>query len=80
MNTAKYAEKKYNAVAYWMAIQFDLHHYFVFVGSIESLQGSTGISITKCRSGVLGKILVDRNRHYFDFDFYKNLRSRATSR
>lgn len=73
---AKYAEEKYKAVAYWMAIQFDLNHYSVYFGSLESLGGSTGIPISKCQSGEAGTILVNRKRHYFDFEFYKNTRSR----
>jgi len=69
------AEKKYLGIAYWMAIQFDVHHYSVFFGSLESLNGSKAIPINKCISGELGMILVNKKRHYFDFDFYKNIRS-----
>ena len=75
-NDALDAEEKYKAVAYWMAIQFDLNHYSVYFGSLESLGGSTGIPISKCQSGEAGTILVNRKRHYFDFEFYKNTRSR----
>jgi len=75
---AKYAEEKYDAVAYWMAIQFDVTHYSVYFGSLESLRGSTGIPISKCQSGEVGTILVNRKRHYFDFEFYKNTRSRPS--
>ena len=73
---AKKAEEKYGGKAYWMAIQFDIHHYSVFFGSLESLNGSKAISINKCKSGELGIILVDNKRHYFDFDFYKNTKTR----
>ena len=55
-----------------MAIQFDEHEYSVFLGSLESLGGADGISIVKCEKGELGKKLVDRRTHYFDFDFYRN--------
>ena len=71
------AEQKYSGTAYWMAIQFDLHHYSVFFGSLKNLNGSKAISISKCISGELGTILVNNKRHYFDFDFYKNIRPRG---
>ena len=73
---AKKAEDKYCGKAYWMAIQFDIHHYSVFFGLLESLNGSKAISIYKCKSGELGITLVNNKKHYFDFDFYKNIRSR----
>lgn len=69
---AKTSEIKYGAKPYWMAIQFDLHEYSVFFGSLESLNGSTGIPIRKCENGQVGTILVSKKRHYFDFSFYKN--------
>jgi len=69
---AKKAEIKFQAVAYWMAIQFDIHHYSVFWGSLECLQGSKAIPIDKCESGDIGIKLVDRKRHYFDFTYFKN--------
>ena len=70
------SEKKYDAKAYWMAIQFDFHEYSVFFGSLEELNGSKGIPISKCERGDVGSILVNRKRHYFDFSFYKNVRKR----
>lgn len=48
---AKKAELKYKGIAYWMAIQFDLHYYSVFFGSLESLNGSKAIPINKCKLG-----------------------------
>lgn len=69
---AKNAERKYGGIAYWMAIQFDIHQYSVFFGSLESLNSSKAIPINKCESGEIGEILVDKKRHYFDFEFYKN--------
>lgn len=69
---AKKAELKYGGKAYWMAIQFDLHHYSVYFGSLESLNGSKAVPIDKCEAGEIGIILVNKKRHYFDFDFYKN--------
>jgi hypothetical protein len=73
---AKNSETKYDAQACWMAIQFDLYEYSVFFGSLEELNGSKGIPISKCESGQVGTILVKRKRHYFDFSFYKNVRKR----
>ena len=70
---AKYAERKYGGKAYWMAIQFDMHYYSVFFGSLESLNGSKAIPIDKCESGEIGIILVNKKRHYFDFEYYKNI-------
>jgi hypothetical protein len=68
---AKVAEK-YDAEPYWMAISFDAHSYSVYMGSLESLDGSRGIPITKCENGEIGEILVHNKRHFFDFDFYSN--------
>lgn len=72
---ARLAEEKYKGMAYWMAIQFDLHHYSVYFGSLESLKGSKAIPINKCESGEIGTILVNRKRHYFDFEYYKNTKA-----
>lgn len=69
---ASRAESKFQGVAYWMAIQFDLHEYSVFFGSLAELKTSRSIPIDKCESGKVGTILVDRKRHYFDFGYYKN--------
>ena len=74
---AKNAELKYGGKAYWMAIQFDLHHYSVFFGSLESLNGSKAIPIDKCEAGTVGIVLVNKKRHYFDFDFYKNTKTHS---
>ena len=69
---ARQTAEKYNAVPYWMAIQFDAHEYSVFFGSLEELNGANAIPVDKCARGEVGKILVDKKRHYFDFEFYKN--------
>ena len=81
-NKAKDIEKKYNAKAYWMAIQFDADTYSVYFGSLASLDNlkksdgkpykSISIPIKKCKNGQIGEIWVDKKRHFFDFDFYKN--------
>ncbi len=69
---AKKAESKFKGIAYWMAIQFDAHEYSVFFGSLISLNESKAIPVNKCMSGEMGEILVNKKRHYFDFEFYKN--------
>jgi hypothetical protein len=69
---AKHSEKKYGGIAYWMAIQFDIHQYSVYFGPLQCLNGSKAIPINKCESGEIGSILVDKKRHYFDFDYYIN--------
>jgi hypothetical protein len=74
---SKNGDLKPSDLSYWMAIQFDVNHYSVYFGSLESLGGSTGIPISKCQSGEVGTTLVNRKRHYFDFEFYKNTRSRS---
>lgn len=69
---ASLAEVKFDGVAHWMAIQFDLREYSVYFGSLAELQGSKAIPIDKCEAGKVGVILVNRKRHYFDFGYYKN--------
>ena len=57
---------------YWMVLQFDRNEYSVYFGSLESLDGAKVIPVNKCEKGEVGSILVNKKRHYFDFDFYKN--------
>jgi hypothetical protein len=66
------AEKKYNASAYWMAIQFDHKSFSIYYGSLKELNGSKAIPIDKCENGLVGKIWEHNKRHYFDFEFYTN--------
>ena len=66
------AEKKYNASAYWMAIQFDHKSFSIFFGSLKELNGSKAIPIDKCEKGIIGEIWEFNKRHYFDFEFYTN--------
>lgn len=66
------SEKKYNAEAYWMAIQFDFKSYSIYFGSLKELNGSKAIPVDKCSQGKIGVIMVDNKRHYFDFAFYSN--------
>ena len=42
------AEKKYNATAYWMAIQFDQKSFSIYFGSLKELNGSRAIPVDKC--------------------------------
>jgi len=69
---AERAEKKYNAIAYWMAIQFDNESFSIFFGSLSELGEAKAIPIAKCMSKLVGVVLVENKRHYFDFDFYSN--------
>lgn len=66
------AEKKYNASAYWMAIQFDHKSFSIYFGSLKELNGSKAIPVDKCEKGVVGEIWELNKRHYFDFKFYTN--------
>ena len=66
------AEKKYNASAYWMAIQFDHKSFSIYFGSLKELNGSKAIPVDKCQKGQIGEIWEDNKRHYFDFEYYTN--------
>jgi hypothetical protein len=71
---AKLAEKKYNGLAYWMAIQFDSKTFSIYFGSLNELNGSKAIPIDKCEKGLIGEIWEHNKRHYFDFDNFSNKR------
>ena len=66
------AEKKYNASAHWMAIQFDHNSFSIYFGSLKELNGSKAIPVDKCEKGVIGEIWEHNKRHFFDFEFYTN--------
>ena len=66
------AEKKYNASAYWMAIQFDQKSFSIYFGSLKELNGSRAIPVDKCEKGIIGEIWENNKRHYFDFGYYTN--------
>jgi hypothetical protein len=68
------AEKKYNALAYWMAIQFDHKTFSIFFGTLKELNGSKGIPVDECEKGLVGEVWVSNKRHYFDFEYYSNKR------
>jgi len=69
---AEYAEEKYNAKAYWLAVQFDSASFSIYFGSLDSLNGSKAIPVNKCEKGLVGEIWELNKRHYFDFDYYSN--------
>jgi Holliday junction resolvase-like predicted endonuclease len=50
------AEKKYDAKAYWLAVQFDTRSYSIYFGSLEELNGSKSVPVDKCEKGLLGQI------------------------
>ena len=66
------AEKKYNATAYWMAVQFDKKSFSIYFGSMKELAGSKAIPVDKCEKGTIGEIWEINKRHFFDFDYYTN--------
>ncbi|MDD4526947.1 MAG: hypothetical protein PHF25_02795 [Candidatus Margulisbacteria bacterium] len=71
-NNALSAEEKYNASAYWMAIQFDHKSFSIYFGSLKELNGSKAIPVDKCEKGIIGQIWELNKRHYFDFEYYSN--------
>ena len=66
------AEKKYNASAYWIAIQFDHKSFSIYFGSLKELNDSKAIPVDKCEKGLVGEIWELNKRHYFDFEYYTN--------
>ena len=74
---AKNAELKYRAKAYWIAVQFGKDSFSIYFGSLSELNGSNAIPVDKCEKGLIGSILANNKRHYFDFDFYSNNESNA---
>jgi hypothetical protein len=69
---AQLSEKRYNARACWMAVQFDYNSFSIFFGSLNELNGSRAIPVDKCDKGIVGEIWVKNKKHYFDFDYYTN--------
>ena len=67
------AEKRYNASAYWMAIQFGLRSFSIYFGTLKELNGSKAIPVDKCEKGIIGEIWEHNKRHYFDFAYYTNV-------
>ena len=69
---ASRAEEKFDAEAYWMAVQFDKKTVSIYFGSLAELNQSNGIPIRKCENGTVGKPLVEDKKHYFDFSYFDN--------
>lgn len=57
-----------------MAIQFDKNNFSIFFGHLAELQNSNAIPIDKCEKGLIGYIWENKKRHFFDFDFYTNIK------
>jgi hypothetical protein len=66
------SEKKHNASAYWMAIQFNQKSFSIYFGSLKELNESKAIPVDKCEKGIIGEIWEINKRHYFDFEYYSN--------
>src|SRR5689334_9465475 len=45
---ASASEKKHNAKAHWMAVQFDEKSYSIYFGTLDELNGSKAIPVDKC--------------------------------
>tara|TARA_B100001142_G_scaffold197971_1_gene196797 strand:+ start:261 stop:749 length:489 start_codon:yes stop_codon:yes gene_type:complete len=71
---ANAAEEEFDAEACWMAIPFDKSKVTIYFGTLKELDGNKAISISKCKSGEIGKRLVNNKEHYFDWDFFDNKR------
>ena len=72
LDKALSAQNEYNAIPYWMAIQFDKTTYSVYFGSIESLRNKNAIPLRQCENGEIGECLVKDMRHFFDFEYFGN--------
>jgi hypothetical protein len=71
---ARDSEKKYNAIACWLAIQFDQYSFSIYFGNLNDLNGSKAIPVDKCEKDIIGEKWVYNKRHYFDFDYYSNMK------
>lgn len=69
---ARLAELEYSAIAYWMAIQFDINTYSIYFGKLSELNPRNAIPVGECEKGNFGECLVKDKRHYFDFSFFEN--------
>jgi hypothetical protein len=65
-------EQKFNATAYWMAIQFESKTFSIYFGPLHELNGRKAIPIDKCEKGEVGEIWEHNKRHFFDFDYFSN--------
>ncbi len=69
---AKAAAEHYDAVAYWMAIQFDNDKYTVYFGSLAQLEGKKAIPMSEPHLGQY-KCLAHNQKHGIDFRPYSNI-------
>lgn len=76
---AQKAEEAYGAKAYWMAIQFDKTTYSIYFGALSDLADRNSIPLSACENGSLGKCLVKDKKHYFDFDYFSNIKPSQTA-
>lgn len=66
------SEIKHNAVAHWIAVQFDKKNFSIYFGSLSELNGKKAIPVDLCEKKIIGEVWEYNKRHYFDFDFYIN--------
>ncbi len=71
---AKFVENKYNAKAGWIAVQFDRNSFSIYFGLLDDLENSKAIPVDKCEKGLVGEIWELNKRHYFDFEYYTNVK------
>jgi hypothetical protein len=69
---AKKAERKFKAIAAWLAIPIDDKTYSVFFGTLKSLNGNLGISMTE-KNKLNYESLGSECSHNLDFTPYKNI-------
>ena len=69
---AQASEVKHNAVAHWIAVQFDKKTFSIYFGSLSELNGKKAIPVDLCEKKIIGQVWEHNKRHYFDFDFYIN--------
>jgi hypothetical protein len=50
------SENKHNAVAHWMAIQFDKKTFSIYFGSLSELNEKKAIPVDLCEKGLIGEI------------------------
>lgn len=69
---AKQAESKFNAKAAWLALSISDDIYSVYFGTLESLNGKSGILMTE-KNLKHYECLVNERAHNIDFSPYKNV-------
>lgn len=69
---AEATEKHYVAVAYWMAVQFDIDRYTVYFGSLDQLGDKKAIPMSEPHLGQY-QCLARNKKHGIDFRPYLNI-------